>query len=67
MINMDLVNQVFTDDFNVKPCGRETCKKLIAHLNSLYPSINFGNIETGFLHIDEIKEIVLKELSTKCE
>ena len=65
-MDLNLVWEAFTDDFNVKPCGRETCKKLIVHLNSLYPSINFGNVETGFLHIDEIKEVVIKELSIKC-
>lgn len=66
-LDLSLVWQVFTYDFNVKPCGRETCKKLIVHLTSLYPSIDFGSVETGFLNTDKIKEVVLKELSTKCE
>lgn len=67
MIDLDLVWEVFNENFTVKACGRDKCKDLIRHLNLVYPAVNFGNIETGYLFVPNIVSVVNRELSTKCD
>lgn len=67
MIDFDLVWNVYNDDFTIKACGRNACKNLISHLSSLYPAVNFGNINTGYLYTPNIVTVINRELSTKCD
>lgn len=66
-MDFNLVWTVFREDFSVKNCGRDVCRDLIDHLSKLYPNIDFGNSSTGFLNIENIKKVVMEDLSTKCE
>ena len=57
---LNLYGKVFDDTGAVKLCGREACKDLIMEMNKHYPYINFGDIKTGIMRIDIIKEYVDK-------
>lgn len=55
--NSDLVktiNQVFTYDWSIKPCGRDTCRQLIQQLSVLDDTVDFGSIETGRMNVANI-------------
>ena len=51
-----LLDQVFTPSGDVKTCGREACKQLIAQASSAYPGIDFGNPDTGMMNVAKFKE-----------
>lgn len=56
-----LYNQVFTEEGEVKICGREKCKKLIRFCVKEYAKnhtdvIDFGDEKTGFMNIENIKK-----------
>ena len=63
MLDRELINNVLNNDFTIKLCGREACKKLILHLREEFPNSGktFGDENKGRLNIVEIKE-VLKEV-----
>lgn len=48
------LNQVFTYDWSIKPCGRDTCKLLIQQLIALDSTIDFGSVETGRMNVNNI-------------
>ena len=52
-----LLNKVFDSDGNVLPCGREVCKELISTASQIYPNVNFGNVETGQMNIDNMLQL----------
>lgn len=52
-----LLIQVFTPSGNIKPCGRETCTRLIEEASAFYPDIDFGNPETGFMNEDNFRKV----------
>ena len=52
-------NKVFIDE-KVIACGRNECIKLIELLNLKYSDVDFGNSQTGFLNIDNIKKYIEK-------
>ena len=52
----ELYNKVFDSDGSVRLCGRETCKKLIEACSNAYPNVNFGDLESGCMYIDNIKK-----------
>lgn len=58
-----LYDEIFTDNGDIKSCGREKCKELIALLETTYPNIDFGNKNTGFMNVKNIKEIINTILS----
>ena len=60
-----IIDKVLTEDLEVKSCGREACKDLIAYLSSLYPDTYFGDIKTGFLNMDNVKKVV-QDLEKRC-
>jgi hypothetical protein len=45
-----LVFEVIDQNGNMRACGREKCKELIRILKDLYPNVDFGNPETGFVN-----------------
>lgn len=49
-------NIVFDELGNVRNCGRNNCILLIKLLNDEFPDVDFGNEETGFMNIKNIKE-----------
>lgn len=54
----ELYDQVFDKDGNITLCGRETCKKLMSALNEIFKTVKFGDMESGFLYVDIVKEYV---------
>lgn len=52
---IDLYNTVFDSSGNVKLCGRDSCRMLIEACIDRFPDVNFGNKETGFMNIKNIK------------
>ena len=59
----ELFCEVFDEDYNIKPCGREKCKQLIHLCNILNYEYQFGDEETGFMNVPNI--IFLKEGAIK--
>ncbi len=55
---MNLYNQVFDENGNIKLCGRETCKQLMLALNEIFKTVKFGDMDSGFLYIDVVKEYI---------
>ena len=53
-----LYSEVFNDDGSIKACGRDKCKCLISYLNDMYPDKYFGDINTGFLDIKAVREVM---------
>lgn len=51
-------NVVFDENGNTKLCGRDNCIKLMELLSKEFPTIPFGNIETGFMNIENIKTVI---------
>ena len=45
-----LVFEVIDQNGNMRACGREKCKELIRILKDMYPNVDFGNPETGFVN-----------------
>ena len=59
---LKLYNVVFTEDGQIKACGRENCKKLIVACeqdNINNPHIDFGNSDTGFMNVENIKNYII--------
>lgn len=52
-----LYKQVFNNDGGVKLCGRDVCKELILLSNQIEPSVNHGNVNTGFIEIKAIRNV----------
>ena len=54
--------------FRVRLCGRENCKNLIYFLSDIYPEklkedkIYFGNVETGFMNVENILNVFFDEM-----
>ena len=54
---LELYDLVFDKDGNVKNCGRNICKELIVNANNLDKTTSFGDTNTGFMHIENIKNL----------
>lgn len=50
-------NDVFTEENEIKACGREKCMKLIGICNEIDPITNFGNIDTGMMEVKAIQSL----------
>lgn len=57
----NLYNEVFDSDGNIKNCGRAKTKELIERAKSIKSGVDFGNLMTGFMNVDNIKNLY-KEL-----
>lgn len=57
---LNLYNEIFDENGNVKSCGRKKCKQLINLLTEEYPDRKFGDSNTGFMNIKEIKAVLSK-------
>lgn len=58
--NFDFFNQfdrVFNKDFSIKSCGRDETRLLIKICNQIESSTDFGNVDTGFMNIDNILKL----------
>lgn len=48
---------VFDETGCIKPCGRETTQRLIRAALSMKPYGKFGDLQTGYMNVEEIKKI----------
>lgn len=55
---LKIYEEVFEENGDIKSCGREKCKELILEMTKVYSNVNFGNKETGFMHIENIKKYI---------
>ena len=46
--------KVFTDDYKVKACGRDECKKLVELAKEVDSKTYYGDIYTGLMNIDNM-------------
>lgn len=53
-----LYKEIFDSEGNVRAVGREKCKKLISLLSEANKDIDFGNEETGFMNVENIKNFI---------
>ena len=60
-----LVFEVIDQNGNMRACGREKCKELILVLNDMYPNVDFGNPETGFVNQKMLYQYFVKNKTTK--
>lgn len=58
MAIQEAYNVVFDKNGNVKACGREACKRLIDLCKKQWKGVDFGNSETGYMNIENIKAYV---------
>ena len=49
--------EVFDANGNIKPCGRMKCKELIMLASQIDKNTDFGNSETGFMNVENIKKL----------
>ena len=62
---LELFGKVFDEDGNVKPCGRDTCVKLIKLCESIAPSFDgrhYGetdpdSLRRGYMNVQNIKTL----------
>ena len=51
----ELYMEVFDSDLEtVKPCGRDSCKRLIVALSDRWPGVDFGSVESGFMNVKNV-------------
>ena len=53
-----LYDEVFDENGEVKLCGRYACMGLISACEDIEPGTDFGNTDTGFMNIENIKRLV---------
>lgn len=54
----DLYFEIFDEKGRVKAVGREKCKELMKILYYIYGDIDFGDLESGFMNIENIRKYV---------
>lgn len=68
MANEKLINayeKVFDEHGRIRPCGRDACISLIEECKKVQPKVYFGNVKTGKMDIEAIKEFVEKILKAE--
>jgi hypothetical protein len=60
---IDVYNEVFDEQGQVKACGRAKCKELIHEAKKLDPNTNFGSENNGYMNKKNIKELYKREKS----
>ena len=53
----DEYQDVFTEDGNVKACGRILCQHLMYTLKKFRPNAELGNLETGVMNVEVVKNV----------
>jgi len=53
----NLYDKVFDKNENIKACGREICKALIEISDFIETDVSHGDLKTGNMNIDNIKEL----------
>lgn len=56
----ELYEKVFDTNGDIKACGRDACKKLIKACQEIQPNVDFGNVDTGMMHVENIKNLYRK-------
>lgn len=55
-------NKVFDAQGNVRACGREACIALIEECQKIESYIYFGDVKTGRMQVEAIKQLVQSEI-----
>ncbi len=55
-------NEVFDAQGNIRACGREACIALIEECKKVESYIYFGDVKTGHMQIEAIKQLVQSEI-----
>lgn len=59
---LECYSKVFAPNGEIKECGRDACSDLISKCLVLDDSgVAYGNVATGFLNIDAVKQLVTKK------
>lgn len=59
---LECYSKVFAPNGEIKECGRDACSDLISKCLVLDDSgVDYGNVATGFLNIDAVKQLVIKK------
>lgn len=59
---LECYSKVFAPNGEIKECGRDVCINLILKCLKLDESgVDYGNVGTGFLNIDAVKQLVAKK------
>lgn len=53
--------KVFDNSGNVKNCGRDVCKELIVACMERWPGIDFGDVESGMMNVENIQKMFGKK------
>lgn len=54
---LKLYEKVFNENNNIKICGRQNCINLIEAAQKIEPNIDFGNVKTGFMNTQNLKNL----------
>ena len=54
---MELYNEIFDEKGNVNACGRQKCKELIEISDLIEPNVFHGDLENGYMSVDNIKSL----------
>ena len=55
---LTMYHKVFNEDKSIKICGRAACKDLILECSKHNPDVNFGDLRTGFMNVENIHKLV---------
>lgn len=54
---LNLYNEVFDQDGEIMVCGRDKCKNLIYQADKLEPQKSHGDLNTGYMKVQAIKNL----------
>lgn len=54
---LDQLNKVLDENGNPKACGREACKRAIWLAKLLYPEVDYGDDETGYMNVSNLRDL----------
>lgn len=57
---LKLYEEIFDEHGYVRLCGREKCKELISLAQTIDSKSDFGNINTGFMNINNLTRLYMK-------
>ena len=63
---LEQLNVVLDENGHPKACGRENCKKVIHLAEILRPGVDFGDVETGYMNVENLFDLK-KELAEELE
>ena len=65
---IEIYQKVFDETGNIRACGRTICKQLIQLAQQLDPNTNYGDLDTGFIEIQNMHSLyttISKEVEVK--